>query len=187
MKHDDFSLLMDEWMGPMLWFLAPLSIQMSPRNPVLSAVSFCFSRGNPLFHSTRPRTLTVRIWFVLAFGRYDKEKAITFTDNHDTAGNHHFEISDVFGAAFYPSPLHYLLSFLFLVHPVVFLRVSLFGLPPCLPPSARHAASSCHHQTDTVDAWTLVRLAGTANQIAAGYAMILSHPSRPCIFWQVSA
>lgn len=70
-KHDDFSLLMDEWMGPMLW--------------------------------------------------YDKEKAITFTDNHDTAGNHHFEISDVFG---------------------------------------------------------------TANQIAAGYAMILSHPSRPCIFWQ---
>jgi len=70
-KHDDYSLLMDEWMGPMLW--------------------------------------------------YDKELAVTFTDNHDTAGDHHFAISDHFGST---------------------------------------------------------------NQIAAGYAMILSHPSRPCIFWQ---
>jgi len=70
-KHDDFSLLMDEWMGPMLW--------------------------------------------------YDKEQAVTFTDNHDTAGDHHFAISDHFG---------------------------------------------------------------TSHQIAAGYAMILTHPSRPCIFWQ---
>lgn len=70
-KHDDFSLMMDEWMGPMLW--------------------------------------------------YDQEMAVTFTDNHDTAGDHHFAISDHFG---------------------------------------------------------------TTDQIAAGYAMILSHPSRPCIFWQ---
>ena len=70
-KHDDFSLLMDEWMGPMLW--------------------------------------------------YDREQAVTFTDNHDTAGDHHFAISDHFGST---------------------------------------------------------------HQIAAGYVMILTHPSRPCIFWQ---
>ena len=48
-------------------------------------------------------------------------QAVTFTDNHDTAGDHHFAISDHFG---------------------------------------------------------------TPNQIAAGYAMILTHPSRPCIFWR---
>lgn len=70
-KHDDFSLLTDEWMGPML--------------------------------------------------HYDREMGVTFTDNHDTAGDHHFAISDHFG---------------------------------------------------------------TSDQIAVGYAMILSHPSRPCIFWQ---
>jgi len=46
-KHDDFSLLMDEHMGPMLW--------------------------------------------------YDREQAVSFTDNHDTAGDHHFAISDHFG------------------------------------------------------------------------------------------
>ena len=70
-KWDDFSLLRDEWMGPMLW--------------------------------------------------YDQELAVTFTDNHDTAGDHHFAISDHFGST---------------------------------------------------------------HQIAAGYAFILTHPSRPCIFWQ---
>ena len=69
-QNDDFALLMDEWMGPMLL--------------------------------------------------YDREQAVTFTDNHDTAGDHHFAISDHFGSD---------------------------------------------------------------NQIAAGYAMILTHPSRPCIFW----